>query len=94
MAWPPRPGELLPRAEEAFGVRHKLMTYSLVKNHHSGGAKAKGFERILGITSETVEHLESEILRGILVRPSRKALPAQGSLSEHLLDLPSFIETS
>lgn len=69
MAWPPRPGELLPRAEEAFGVRHKLMTYSLVKNHHSGGAKAKGFERILGITSETVEHLESEILRGILVRP-------------------------
>jgi hypothetical protein len=69
MGWPPRVGELLPRAEEAFGVREKLVTYSLSRRHRSGGVKAKGFERILGITIENVEYLEREILDGILITP-------------------------
>jgi len=29
MEWPPQVGELLPRADEAIGVRYKLETYSL-----------------------------------------------------------------
>lgn len=69
MGWPPQVGELLPRAEEAFGIREKLMTYSLVTSHRSGGSKARGFESILGITLETVDHLEAEILRSILISP-------------------------
>jgi len=50
-------------------MRYKLLTYSLAKSHRSGGAKARGFERILGITTENVEYLEGEISRGILITP-------------------------
>jgi hypothetical protein len=69
MGWPPQVGELLPRAQEAFGVRYKLATYSLAASHRSGGAKARGFELILGITLDSVTYLEAEILSGILIRP-------------------------
>lgn len=47
MGWPPQVGELLPRAEEAIGVRYKLATYSLDPFHEDGGPKAKGFAQIL-----------------------------------------------
>jgi uncharacterized protein DUF6883 len=69
MGWPPRVGELLPRAEEAFGVREKLATYSLSLDHHRGGSKARGFEAVLGISMASVDHLEAEIQTGILKTP-------------------------
>jgi hypothetical protein len=62
--FPPTVGELLPRAAEAFGVRVKLATYSLDVNHKDGGPKARGFERILGITIEDIDYLEAMILEG------------------------------
>jgi hypothetical protein len=67
--WPPAVGELIPRAGEAFGVRVKLETYSLDVNHKKGGPKARGFERILGITLEDINYLEGAIYTGVLVVP-------------------------
>jgi hypothetical protein len=70
--WPPRVGELLPRAAEAFGVRYKLATYSLDIAHKRGGPKARGFDLILGITIDTIEYLETQILAHILDTPVRE----------------------
>ncbi len=50
MGWPPKAGEALPQVAEALGVREKLSDYSLNVTHEDGGPKARGFERILGIT--------------------------------------------
>jgi hypothetical protein len=55
-------GELLPRVDDAFGLRYKLATYSLDITHDSGGPKARGFERILGITIEAIDYLEAQIM--------------------------------
>ena len=65
MGWPPKTDEALPRAGEAFGIQEKLLSYSLDATHEKGGPKARGFERILGITREDVEHLEEAIIAGI-----------------------------
>jgi hypothetical protein len=62
-------GELLPRAEEAIGVRYKLATYALDMEHEVGGPKAQGFARILGITIDSIDYLESEIHAGIRDTP-------------------------
>lgn len=67
--WPPVEGELPPHAAEAFGVRRKLETYSLDLTHDSGGPKARGFERILGITIDALDYLEAQILARILDTP-------------------------
>jgi hypothetical protein len=78
MSWPPKIGEPLPQARQAIGVRKKLVTYSLDIAHQYGGPKARGFERILGITVEHVDHLEAEIRAGILTEPVsaiRAAIP-------------------
>lgn len=56
----------MPHAEEAFGVRTKLIGYSLRPGHITGGPKARGFELILGITVEEIDYLEAEIYAGIL----------------------------
>jgi len=59
-------------------VRKKLLAYSLDIAHQHGGPKARGFERILGITVEHVDHLEGEIRAGILTEPVsaiRAAIP-------------------
>jgi hypothetical protein len=69
MGWPPQVGELLPYGDEAIGVRYKLATYSLNPVHPDGGPKARGFERILGITVDAIDHLEREIEEAILVVP-------------------------
>jgi hypothetical protein len=69
MGWPPQVGGLLPRAEEAIGVRYKLTTYSLDKNHEFGGPKARGFALILGITLADIDYLEAEIHLGIRRHP-------------------------
>jgi hypothetical protein len=42
---PPQIGELLPRAEDAYGVREKLLNYSLKSGHPRG--KAEAFARVL-----------------------------------------------
>jgi hypothetical protein len=67
--WPPQVGELLPRATEAFGVRVKLETYSLDLTHKDGRPKARGFERILGITITDIDYLEAMILDGAQITP-------------------------
>ena len=71
---PPRPtvDELLPRAADAIGVRYKLETYSLDPAHKDGGPKARGFELILGITIDAIDHLEAQILARILDTPVRE----------------------
>lgn len=66
MGWPPKAGEVLPRAAEAFGVREKLIGYSLDVDHRIGGSKARGFERILGISAGDVEYLTGAIESGVL----------------------------
>jgi len=50
-------------------VRRKLAFYSLVRDHPRGGPKARGFELILGITLDHIDHLETEIRSGILEVP-------------------------
>ena len=67
MSWPPKGGDPLPRAAEAIGARRKLTTYSLDAAHESGGPKARGFERILGITVRDVGYLEGAIQTGALL---------------------------
>jgi hypothetical protein len=67
--WPPRVGELLPRAAEAIGVRRKLAMYSLDLDHRRGGPKARGFALILGIAAEDIDYLEGAIQTGILTVP-------------------------
>lgn len=69
MDWPPKIGKPLPRAAEAVGVREKLLGYSLDPTHGHGWAKARGFERILGIAIEDVDYLEAEIRSEILPAP-------------------------
>jgi hypothetical protein len=65
MAWPPKPGEPLPRAAEAIGVQEKLVGYSLNMAHREGGPKARGFARILGITIADADYLKAAILNHI-----------------------------
>jgi hypothetical protein len=66
---PPTVGELLPRADEATGVRYKLETYSLDATHEDGGPKARGFECILGIRIEAIDYLEAQIMARVLDIP-------------------------
>lgn len=67
MPWPPIVGDRLPRAAEAFGITEKLVTYSLKLDHPKGGAKAKGFAQILGITLADVDYLANALRAGVLV---------------------------
>jgi hypothetical protein len=60
---------MLPRAAEAFGVRYKLETYSLDVTNEVGAPKARGFDLILGITIDAIEHLEAQILARVLDTP-------------------------
>jgi hypothetical protein len=62
-------GQPLPGATEAFGVRVKLATYSLDPTHKDGGPKARGFERMLGITIAAIDYLEAQILARVLDTP-------------------------
>jgi filamentous hemagglutinin len=66
---PPMVGELLPYGAAAFGVRNKLAGYALNLAHRDGGPKARGFERILGITIDDIDYLEAVILDGARTTP-------------------------
>jgi hypothetical protein len=65
----PQVGHPLPRGAEAFGVRDKLESYSLNRAHKHGGPKARGFERILGITIDDIDYLEAQITSGVRQAP-------------------------
>lgn len=67
--WPPVVDALLQRRELAFGIHDKLATYSLALDHKDGGPKARGFEKILGITLEYIDYLEGAIYTGIQTVP-------------------------
>ena len=71
MAWPPTIGEVLPRGADAFGVEEKLSAYCLNPDHELGAAKARGFQRILGIAAADVEYLAAELLVARGMRRSR-----------------------
>lgn len=69
VAWPPKIGELLPGAEDAYGVHEKLLTYSLDPDHPDGGHKARLFRRQLEITAADLEYLAGAILGGVKTQP-------------------------
>lgn len=69
MSWPPKIGELLPRAEDAYGVHDKLARYSLRAEHNEGGPKAAAFARVLGITAADLDYLAEALLAGVQKRP-------------------------
>jgi hypothetical protein len=66
MSWPPMVGEVLPRAQEAYGVLSKLRSYSLSPGHDVGAHKARVFRRVLAITLEDADYLAEKLLAGIL----------------------------
>lgn len=69
VSWPPKTGEILPRASSAAGVREKLTAYSLNFENVHGAPKARSFERLLGITLEHIDQLEGAIRAGLLTTP-------------------------
>lgn len=64
---PPTIGDLLPRADEAFGIEEKITAYCLNLDHEVGGPKAQGFRRVLGIGIEDADHLAAELRDGVRV---------------------------
>jgi hypothetical protein len=67
--WPPTIDELLPLADEAFGVEEKLAAYCLNLEHELGHAKARGFQLILGIGRADVDYLADALRAGIRETP-------------------------
>lgn len=81
-------GVLLPRADQAVGVREKLVRYALDRTHEHGGAKARGFEQILGITLDDADYLEAEIRVGILSNPVHAIRAAKPTGFNCVVELP------
>jgi uncharacterized protein len=71
VSWPPQIGELLPRAQDAYGVHEKLAGYSLSLEHAVGGHKAGLFEAVLDITTADVDYLLESLIAGIADTPIR-----------------------
>ena len=69
MTWPPKIGEPLPRAEDAYNVHEKRRDYSLNLAHGVGGNKAAGFLQILGISAADGEYLAAALLEGVRELP-------------------------
>jgi hypothetical protein len=61
VSWPPAIGHPLPRGAHAFGVEEKLRAYCLNPDHEVGGAKARAFERALGIRVADVTYLARSV---------------------------------
>jgi hypothetical protein len=74
VSWPPEIGELLPRAEDAYGVHHKLSGYSLDVEHPRG--KATAFAQALGLTVDDLEYLTDALLTAVRTRPVSGVRPA------------------
>jgi hypothetical protein len=69
VTWPPKIGEPIPRAEDAYNVQEKLRDYSLNLAHNVGGNKAAGFLQILGISAADAEYLAAVLLDGVRELP-------------------------
>jgi hypothetical protein len=63
VSWPPQIGELLPGAEDAYGVHEKLVNYSLKAGHPR--RKAEAFVRVLAVTADDLEYLAAALLSGV-----------------------------
>jgi hypothetical protein len=74
VSWPPAVGELLPRANEAYGVNQKLVQYSLKAGHPRG--KAEGFARALALTADDLEYVAEALVSGIRTTPVSSVRPA------------------
>lgn len=68
MSWPPAIGELLPRAEGAYGILDKLRGYSLNVEHEVGTHKARVFRSVLGITLGDADWLAEQLFAGVCER--------------------------
>jgi Domain of unknown function (DUF6883) len=67
VTWPPEIGQLLPNADEAYGICDKLARYSLKAGHPK--QKAEGFAQVLGITTDDLEYLTQVLLDGARTNP-------------------------
>lgn len=67
MSWPPQTGELLPEAENAYGVHDKLARYSLKPGHVK--RKADAFAHALAVTADDLEYLADALLAGVRATP-------------------------
>ncbi len=56
-------------------MRQKLLDYSQELGHETGGPKALGFMRILGVTKDDVDYVEQSIRIGILNTPISSIRP-------------------
>jgi len=71
VSWPPQIGELLPRAEDAYGDHGKLAGYSLNREHADGRYKALLFKAVLDLTTADVDYLAESLIAGIANTPIR-----------------------
>jgi hypothetical protein len=74
VSWPPQIGELLPRAEDAYGVQEKLLNYSLKAGHPRG--KAEAFAQVLAVTAEDLDYVAEALVNGIRRTPVSGVRPA------------------
>ena len=74
MSWPPQIGELLPRAEDAYGVQEKLLNYSLKAGHPRG--KAEAFAQVLAVTAEDLDYVAEALLGAVRTTPVSGVRPA------------------
>jgi hypothetical protein len=75
VSWPPQIGALLPRAEDAHGVREKLLNYSLKAGHPR--RKAEAFARVLAVTTDDLEYVADALLSGVRTAPVSGVRPAR-----------------
>ncbi|HEX2016928.1 MAG TPA: hypothetical protein VGN69_09545 [Solirubrobacteraceae bacterium] len=68
MSWP-TVGDLLPRADEAWGIGDKLEGYVLNTEHADGGPKANYLSQALDIELADLAYLEAEIAEGARSQP-------------------------
>ena len=69
MTWPPRVGDPLPRAEDAYNIREKLASYVLNLDHSVGGPKARLLGLLLDIQPSDVDYLHTAIAVGAMLHP-------------------------
>jgi hypothetical protein len=74
VSWPPQICELLPRAEDAYGVDEKLLNYSLKTGHPRG--KAEAFARALAVTADDLDYIAEALLSGTRTTPVSGVRPA------------------
>lgn len=74
VSWPPQIGQLLPRAEDAYGVQEKLLNYSLKAEHPR--RKAEAFARVLAVTADDLDYVAEPLLSGLRTTPVSGVRPS------------------